>query len=294
MNTRRGENSGTEPLLLPATGLTPSLRRIGALIERYVFLLRGSGVRVIELIYWPFLQMLTWGFLQKYLAEYYYATRTYGRRTHRLDVALGHPVLLKDRLLHDLRRGDMGTQSWQLLTSPLRLYEFVAALSVWSVIRLGVSTVPVAFAAYFIFGFNLLGLGPRARRLLCRACAYELVTRPHLRRLYVAIWACRRRPRLVPCFPPPADSAAFFIQCRFCRRGFSRLRWHCLPRMFSKVCAQSCFITPLIPRRFGGRWVSTSCIFLWATRLSVGFWRAPEPTAHCFNWVSSMPSSSRG
>ena len=44
MNTRRGENSRTEPLLLPATGLTPSLRRIGALIERYIFLLRGSGV----------------------------------------------------------------------------------------------------------------------------------------------------------------------------------------------------------------------------------------------------------
>jgi len=32
-------------------------------------------------------------------------------------------------------------------------------LSLWSVIRLLVSMIPVAIAAYFIFGFNLLGLG---------------------------------------------------------------------------------------------------------------------------------------
>ena len=38
-------------------------------MRRYVYLLRSSGVRLIELIYWPFLQMLTWGFLQQYLAE---------------------------------------------------------------------------------------------------------------------------------------------------------------------------------------------------------------------------------
>ena len=37
-------------------------------MRRYIYLLRTSGARLVELIYWPFLQMLTWGFLQKYLA----------------------------------------------------------------------------------------------------------------------------------------------------------------------------------------------------------------------------------
>ena len=46
-----------------------------------------------------------------------------------------------------------------LLTSPLHPFELVAALSVWSVTRLAVSMIPVAVAAYFIFGFNLLDLG---------------------------------------------------------------------------------------------------------------------------------------
>ncbi|HEY8277863.1 MAG TPA: ABC transporter permease, partial [Methyloceanibacter sp.] len=46
-----------------------------------------------------------------------------------------------------------------LLTSPLRPFELVAALSVWSIIRVLVSMIPVAAAAYFIFGFDLLSLG---------------------------------------------------------------------------------------------------------------------------------------
>ncbi len=45
--------------------LGPPHRRAG---QRYIYLLRSSGIRLVELIYWPFLQMLTWGFLQKYLA----------------------------------------------------------------------------------------------------------------------------------------------------------------------------------------------------------------------------------
>ena len=60
--------SGEVPDLLAPRGLQASLRRIGALVRRYIYLLRSSGIRLVELIYWPFLQMLTWGFLQKYLA----------------------------------------------------------------------------------------------------------------------------------------------------------------------------------------------------------------------------------
>jgi len=151
--------SGAVPVILPANDLRASLRRIGAMVRRYVYLLRSSGIRLVELVYWPFLQMLTWGFLQKYLAG----------TTSTLAQAAG--VLIGSVLLWDiLFRTKIGfsttfiEEMWarnlgNLLTSPLRPFELVAALSVWSVIRLGVSMVPVAIAAYFIFGFNLLDLG---------------------------------------------------------------------------------------------------------------------------------------
>ena len=129
------------------------------MVRRYMYLLRSSGIRLVELVYWPFLQMLTWGFLQKYLAG----------TTSPLAQAAG--VLIGGVLLWDiLFRSKIGfsttfiEEMWSrnlgnLLTSPLRPFELVAALSAWSVIRLGVSMVPVAVAAYFIFGFNLLDLG---------------------------------------------------------------------------------------------------------------------------------------
>jgi ABC-2 type transport system permease protein len=159
MNEASAEMRGANPVLLAPTGLRASLRRIGALVQRYIYLLRSSGIRLVELIYWPFLQMLTWGFLQKYLAE----------TTSPLAQAAG--VLIGSVLLWDiLFRSKIGfsttfiEEMWSrnlgnLLISPLRPVELVAALSVWSIIRLAVSMVPVAVAAFFLFGFNLLDLG---------------------------------------------------------------------------------------------------------------------------------------
>ena len=46
-----------------------------------------------------------------------------------------------------------------LLISPLRATEFVAALMVMSIIRLAIGMVPVTLLAIWFFGFNLWGLG---------------------------------------------------------------------------------------------------------------------------------------
>src|SRR5215217_3779003 len=48
--------------------VTFSPRRVAAMVLRYWYLLRSSFARLIELIYWPAVQMLMWGFLQTYLA----------------------------------------------------------------------------------------------------------------------------------------------------------------------------------------------------------------------------------
>jgi hypothetical protein len=50
------------------TGVTTSLRRIWGLVYRHVALYRRSPPRVIELMYWPVLQMVVWGFVTAYLA----------------------------------------------------------------------------------------------------------------------------------------------------------------------------------------------------------------------------------
>jgi ABC-2 type transport system permease protein len=148
-----------QPVLLQPTGVLASLRRIAALVRRYMYLLRSSGVRLVELIYWPFLQMLTWGFLQEYLAgtenPYAQAAGVLIGSVLLWDILFRSKIGFSTTFIEEMWSRNLGN----LLISPLRPYELVAALSLWSIIRLAVSMVPVAIAAFFFFGFNLLDLG---------------------------------------------------------------------------------------------------------------------------------------
>src|SRR5678815_6014859 len=49
--------------------LAASAGRIFGLVLRYWYVIRSSWPRAAELIYWPLVQMLMWGFLQSYLAQ---------------------------------------------------------------------------------------------------------------------------------------------------------------------------------------------------------------------------------
>jgi ABC-2 type transport system permease protein len=51
--------------------------------------------------------------------------------------------------------------------SPLRPFEFIAALMVMSVVRLAIGAVPVSLLAIAFFGFNLYGLGFALAAFFC-------------------------------------------------------------------------------------------------------------------------------
>ncbi len=204
MSTAGTPAKGAEPILLAPVGLSASLRRIGALVRRYVYLLRSSGVRLVELIYWPFLQMLTWGFLQQYLAE------TTGPLAQAAGVLIGS-VLLWDILF----RSNIGfsttfiEEMWSrnlgnLLISPLRPYELVAAL-----IRLE-RDPPVGEhrsrrgRRLFLLRLQPARSRPAAGRILRRAGADQLVARLDRGGRHSALWARRRGARLVARLSAPA------------------------------------------------------------------------------------------
>ncbi|MGH6675075.1 MAG: ABC transporter permease [Xanthobacteraceae bacterium] len=142
-----------------------SLLRVGAMLRRYLYLLRSSPPRILDLIYWPLMQMLTWGFLQTYLAK----ASAAGPIAGRLGLAAG--ALIGAMLLWDiLFRGQLGfsvsflEEMWSrnianLMMSPLRVSEFILALMAMSIIRLSIGFLPVTLLAIPFFGFNLWGLG---------------------------------------------------------------------------------------------------------------------------------------
>ena len=136
-----------------------SLRRVAAMVLRYWYLLRYSWPRIVDLIYWPAVQMLMWGFLSLYLTEH---TGT----LMRVGGAFIGAVLLWDILF----RGQIGfsvsflEEMWSrnlgnLMMTPLRPAEFIAALMAMSVVRVSIGLVPVTGMAILFFGFNFWQLG---------------------------------------------------------------------------------------------------------------------------------------
>ena len=143
----------------PAASAAYSPRRVAAMVLRYWYLLRSSWPRLLDLIYWPAVQMLMWGFLQLYLGQ----NNSFFARAGGIFIGA---VLLWDILF----RGQLGfsisfmEEIWarnigNLMMSPLRPLEFITALMVMSIVRLAVGVIPVTLLCIAFFGFNLYALG---------------------------------------------------------------------------------------------------------------------------------------
>lgn len=136
-----------------------SIERIAALVLRYVYLLRGSWARIVELAYWPTMQMILWGFMTQFLAT----------RTGYVAQAFG--VLLSAVLLWDvLFRSQIGVamsfmeEMWSrnlghLFVSPLRVHEMISALLLMSTVRTLIGLVPASLLAVLFFDYSIYGLG---------------------------------------------------------------------------------------------------------------------------------------
>ncbi|KRR16448.1 ABC transporter [Bradyrhizobium lablabi] len=136
-----------------------SWHRISAMVLRYWYLLMSSWPRLLELIYWPALQIITWGFLQNYIAQ---NDNFFARAGGTLIGA----VILWDILF----RGQLGfsisflEEMWarnlgNLMMSPLKPIEFLISLMIMSLIRLAIGVIPMTLLALFFFDFNFFAIG---------------------------------------------------------------------------------------------------------------------------------------
>ncbi len=144
---------------LAQQGAAASARRIAAMMLRYWYLLRSSWPRLLDLVYWPTVQMITWGFLQFYIANnagfFARAGGTFIGAVLLWDILFRGQLGFSISFLEEMWSRNIGN----LMMSPLRPFELMAALMVMSVVRLSVGLIPVTLLAIAFFGFNLYGLG---------------------------------------------------------------------------------------------------------------------------------------
>ena len=133
--------------------------RVGALVLRYLYLYRSSWPRLLELVYWPTVQMVLWGFMTKFLlAESSFLAQASG-------------VLISAVLLWDiLYRSQLGVSLiffeemysrnlGQLFVSPLRPYEMISAMLTMSLFRTLIGLSGASVLAWYFYEFSLFSLG---------------------------------------------------------------------------------------------------------------------------------------
>ena len=140
--------------------MTFSFRRVWAMMLRHLYVLRRSWPRILELAYWPTVQMVLWGFITNFFLQ------------HSSWVADAAGVLISAVLLWDvLFRANLGVsltfieEMWsrnlgQLFVSPLRPLELVFAVMAMSAIRTLISVTPAAFLAMPFYDVWVFQLGP--------------------------------------------------------------------------------------------------------------------------------------
>ena len=136
-----------------------NLTRIYGLFLRHFYLITRSFPRILDLIYWPSIQITLWGFISNFFAEHsYYYNGVVG-------------VILSCAILYDfLFRTSIGfnmlflEEIWSrnftnLFIAPMKISEIIISLILTALIRSLIGLVPAILLTSPLFGISLLDLG---------------------------------------------------------------------------------------------------------------------------------------
>ena len=136
-----------------------SLIRIYGLFLRHFFLITRSFPRILDLIYWPSIQITLWGFISNFFASHSsYYNNTVG-------------VILTCAILYDfLFRTSIGfnmlflEEIWSrnftnLFIAPMKISEIITSLVFTALIRALIGLIPAIILTSPLFGISILDLG---------------------------------------------------------------------------------------------------------------------------------------
>ena len=158
-----------------------SLTRIRAIFFRYLVLHRRSLVRLFEIFFWPVMDLLIWGFVALYIQK-----AAHGPITQFIVFLIGAMISWdihyrsQQALTLSLMEEIWTRNVTNILLSPLRLWEWIAAVFLYGLIKVTVVTCVLSCIAYFLYAFEIIRIGwvflPLAASLLFFGWAIGLFT----------------------------------------------------------------------------------------------------------------------
>lgn len=152
----------TSPATAPFNNGNASLpfRQLKGLFLRYVYLLRGSWPRLIEIFFWPTLEVVIWGFFNSYIVQQNGGNARY--LAYFLPAVILWNVLMRTSLamltlfLEEVWSRNLG----HLFASPLKPTTYIAGLMIFSVMRMMLAMSACVLVAYLVFKLSIFDLMP--------------------------------------------------------------------------------------------------------------------------------------
>ena len=133
--------------------------KIIGLSLRHVYLIKGSFPRILDLIYWPTIQIFLWGFISKFftLSSSYY-NNTVGVI---LSAAILYDFLFRSSISYNMMfLEEIWSRNFaKLFIAPIKLSEIIAALTFTAIFRTLIGLIPASLIAIPLFGVSIFAIG---------------------------------------------------------------------------------------------------------------------------------------
>tara|TARA_B000000532_G_scaffold214928_1_gene186247 strand:- start:653 stop:1444 length:792 start_codon:yes stop_codon:yes gene_type:complete len=133
--------------------------KIFALSLRHIYLIKGSFPRILDLIYWPSIQIFLWGFISKFftLNSSYYEN-TVGII---LSAAILYDFLFRSSISYNMMfLEEIWSRNFtNLFIAPIKLSEIISALTLTAIFRTLIGLIPASLLAIPFFGVSILKIG---------------------------------------------------------------------------------------------------------------------------------------
>ena len=133
--------------------------KIYGLSLRHIYLIKSSFPRILDLIYWPSIQVFLWGFISKFftISSSYY-NNTVGVI---LTAAILYDFLFRSSISYNMMfLEEVWSRNFtNLFIAPIKISEIIAALTMTAIFRTMIGLVPAVLLAIPLFGVSIFKLG---------------------------------------------------------------------------------------------------------------------------------------
>ena len=133
--------------------------KILALSLRHIYLIKGSFPRILDLIYWPTIQIFLWGFISKFftLSSSFYEN-TVGII---LSAAILYDFLFRSSISYNMMfLEEIWSRNFtNLFIAPIKISEIIAALTFTAIFRTLIGLIPASLIAIPLFGVSIFKIG---------------------------------------------------------------------------------------------------------------------------------------